>query len=276
MRIATSGAVKAAAAVLALLMCGNAWGQSAKAFVQKAVDSELAADKSDHSKWLFLERDVQPGNAVVQWVAQSVAGSVTRVMERNGKKIPLQTQRQQVMAFVGDKAAQMKQRQSSHHDDRQATALLKMLPEGFIWTVEKKTEAETVLRFVPNPRFSPPTREAKVFSAMAGEMVVNNGQMRIQSLRGKMLRDVTFGWWGILGRLDAGGTFDVERRETGKGLWQITRTHVHISGHALLFKTISEQEDDVKSDFTELPENTTLEQAAQEAMRQPEKSAASK
>lgn len=151
MRIATSGAVKAAAAVLALLMCGNAWGQSAKAFVQKAVDSELAADKSDHSKWLFLERDLQPGNAVVQWVAQSIAGSVTRVMERNGKKIPLQTQRQQVMAFVGDKAAQMKQRQSSHHDDRQATALLKMLPEGFIWTVEKKTEAETVLRFVPNP-----------------------------------------------------------------------------------------------------------------------------
>jgi hypothetical protein len=145
-----------------------------------------------------------------------------------------------------------------------------MLPEGFIWTVEKQTDEETVLRFKPNPGFSPPTREARVFSAMAGEMVVNKAQMRIQSLKGKMLRDVTFGWWGVLGRLDAGGTFDVERRETGKGLWQITETHVHIHGHALLFKTISEEEDDVKSDFKQLPENTTLEEAAQAAMRQPE------
>ena len=56
-----------------------------------------------------------------------------------------------------------------------------------------------------------------------------------------------------MGSLQAGGTFDVERRELAKGMWQITETHVHISGHALLFKTISEQEDDVKSRFSELP-----------------------
>jgi hypothetical protein len=36
---------------------------------------------------------------------------------------------------------------------------------------------------------------------------------------------------------------------------------VHISGHALFFKTIGTQEDEVKSDFTLVPLGTTLEQA---------------
>jgi hypothetical protein len=38
---------------------------------------------------------------------------------------------------------------------------------------------------------------------------------------------------------------------------------VHISGHALFFKTIGTQEDEVKSDFTLVPLGTTLEQAVE-------------
>jgi hypothetical protein len=36
---------------------------------------------------------------------------------------------------------------------------------------------------------------------------------------------------------------------------------VHISGHALFFKTIGTQEDEVKSNFSLVPLGTTLEQA---------------
>jgi len=73
---------------------------------------------------------------------------------------------------------------------------------------------------------------------------------------------------GWVGRLNAGGTFNVERRETGNRIWQIVETHVHIQGHALIFKTISEQEDDVKSEFKQLENSTTLQQAAQELMKE--------
>jgi hypothetical protein len=81
-----------------------------------------------------------------------------------------------------------------------------------------------------------------------------------------MIQDVTIlGGW--LGRLYSGGTFDVERRETGAGVWQITETHVHINGHALIFKTISEQEDDVKSHFKELPASITMQQAKSDLLK---------
>ena len=70
--------------------------------------------------------------------------------------------------------------------------------------------------------------------------------------------------FGLLGELQSGGTFDVERRELSPKVWQITETHVHIQGHALIFKTISENEDDVKSNFKPIPDSTSLQQAQNE------------
>jgi hypothetical protein len=97
---------------------------------------------------------------------------------------------------------------------------------------------------------------------MAGEMVVDKKQNRIATLSGRLMRDVTIGW-GILGRLKEGGSFRVERREMAPGLWQITETHVHIQGRVLFFKDISQEQDEVQSDFTQVPDATTLEQAAE-------------
>jgi predicted metalloprotease with PDZ domain len=79
-------------------------------------------------------------------------------------------------------------------------------------------------------------------------------------MKGALSEDINIGF-GILGRLRQGGTFDVERRQLAPGLWQITQTHVHIEGRALFFKTIGQQEDEVKMDFTEVRPGTTLEQA---------------
>ena len=62
------------------------------------------------------------------------------------------------------------------------------------------------------------------------------------------MQDVTIGW-GLLGRMDEGGTFRVERREVAPGIWQIVETHVHIEGRALLFKSIGEQQDEVQTEF---------------------------
>jgi hypothetical protein len=139
--------------------------------------------------------------------------------------------------------------------------MLRLLPNAFLWTVKSDTAEATTLAFTPDPDFSAPSMEARVFAAMAGEIVVNKPQNRIQTIRGKLIRDVKFGY-GILGKMQEGGTFNVERRELAPRIWQITESHVHINGHVLFFKTISEQEDEVKSDFRPTPPATTLEQAA--------------
>jgi hypothetical protein len=240
-----------------------------KQFVQQAVNDELAADRDDHSRWIYHEVDRKPNDTVVQWVGETGNGDVNRVISRNGQQIPEAEQRASIDKFIHDPAAQAKRRRSGQHDDEQAEALLRLLPVAFIWTETGSDEKTTTLHFKPDPNFRPPSREARVFSAMEGDMTVENSHHRIQELKGTMIRDVNFGW-GVLGRLEKGGSFSVERRETGPGIWQITETHVHIQGHALIFKSISEQEDDEKSSFTSEPGDVTFEQAESAVMAKPD------
>jgi hypothetical protein len=47
----------------------------------------------------------------------------------------------------------------------------------------------------------------------------------------------------------------------GSGHWQITESHVHIGGKALIFKTIGQQSDEVKTDWKPSPANTLQEAA---------------
>ncbi|MGA8938117.1 MAG: hypothetical protein WB439_03025 [Acidobacteriaceae bacterium] len=260
--------------VLRCLLCGvliffacNAWAQDAKSFVRRAVQSELKADAGDNSHWLYYETDQKPSDSVEQWVAETSKGSLRRVVKKNGQAIPLNEQRGKMQEFVESPEAQAKQRHDGRHDDKQATQMLKLLPNAFIWT-DKGTQGENrILHFQPDPKFHPPNYEARVFAAMEGDMVVNTSQLRIASLKGHLIHEVKFGL-GILGELKQGGTFDVERRNIGQHVWVITESHINVHGHALLFKNISEQEDDVKSKFERLPGNLSLHAAEKKLLEQ--------
>lgn len=243
-----------------------AGAQDAKQIVQEAVNSELAADASDHSCWIYHEVDRKPDNSIVQWVAETRKGSVNRVLSRNGRQMPVSEQRRQVEDFVHSSDAQAKQREDGRHDDEQAASMLKLLPVAFLWKQTSRNRWTTTFYFKPDPRFQPPSREARVFAAMEGEMTVSNQQHRIQELSGRLIHDVDFGF-GLLGKLNAGGTFKVVRRQVGRGLWDITESHIHIHGHALIFKSITEEEDDVKTLWQREPETVTLTQAAAAVMK---------
>jgi hypothetical protein len=255
-------------AVCALGAAQPAKTYSAKDYVWEAVRAELAADAADHTVWLYYEVDKKPGNDTVQWAADTRMGELDRVIDKNGDVLTPTEQRNKMDTFINSPAVQARQRKGGQHDDREAAQMLNTLPNAFIWTIKSQRNGKTFLHFRPDPNFRPPTWESRVFAAMEGDMVVDDARFRIESLKGRMIRQVKFGW-GIFGELEPGGTFDVERRQLAPGVWQITETHVHIQGHALIFKSISEQEDDVKSRFEQLPENITLRQAEEKLMAQP-------
>ena len=104
---------------------------------------------------------------------------------------------------------------------------------------------------------------------MTGDLVVDNQQHRIWKVKGHLIHDVTFGG-GLLGRLKERSSFSLEQQQVGPALWELTAIHVHLVGNALLFKSVSLQEDDERSRFQPEPANVTLEQAAASVMTQPE------
>ena len=236
----------------------------AQQMVRVAMQTELDADRADQSRWQFRDLDRKPDGEALYQVIQTDHGSVMKKLQANGRRlnaVELNAEDQRISEFVHDPSQQAKQRKDGEEDDKRTENLMRMLPDAFLWKMESDNGEEVTLAFTPDPNFSPPTMESKVFSAMAGEIVVNKSQNRIATIKGKLIRDVKFGW-GLLGKMDEGGTFNVERREIAPGIWQIVESHVHIEGRALFFKSIGEQEDEVKSQFHRTPPATTLQQAA--------------
>jgi hypothetical protein len=204
---------------------------------------------------------------VEQWVAETNNGDLKRVLKENGRALDTSQQQLRMKGFAENTTTQAKQKKNNRHDDEQARQMLSMLPQAFVWTRLRDQNGRTVLHFAPDPKFRPTSNEARVFAAMEGKMTVDDRQHRIVSLQGRMIHDVKFGF-GLLGHLQAGGSFDVERRETGNGVWQITETHVHVAGRALLFKSISDQEDDVKSQFKQISPKLPTDSAEKLLMTQ--------
>lgn len=224
---------------------------AALAVVRQAVAAEQNASRTDKTPWSYRDHDVQPGRDAVSRVIESPEGDLHRLLVLNGTPLTgndAAREADRLRTFVASPEQQARERKAAAADGKQASAFLAMLPDAFLWSVTRQNAQATELKFRPNPDFRPPDTQARVLGVLAGEMVVSRGANRIQSLRGTLTDDVKFGF-GVFGKIDRGGTFDVERRELSPGKWQITETHVHIGGHAMLFKTIGQQEDEVKTDW---------------------------
>ncbi len=231
--------------------------------VRQAVAAEFQANRTDKSTWTYRESDSTEGKHAIYNTVETPQGTLRRMIELNGQPLSpaaAANEARRINNYIHDPSAQAKSRRAANHDDAQAAELLKMLPEAFIWTRGTDTADLLAVNFRPNPDFDPPDMQSRVMGIMEGEMLISKDGHRIRTLKGKLSDDVRIGW-GILGKLDRGGTFDIERRMVGDGHWQITATHVHIGGHALLFKTIGQQEDDDKTDWKPSTAQT-LEEAA--------------
>ena len=253
-------------AILALPLV-IAHAQSPQQIIQQVIDTERAENRDDHSLWVYLDQSSKPKEQLLQWVATTPHGDVARILEKNGQPLSEAEQQTLIQKFCRDTHAQNKQISENAHDFQQVDDFLKLLPTGFIWTVTHAGATDTTLHFVPDPHFHPPTREARVFAAMTGDLVADNQQHRIRSMSGHLIHDVAFGG-GLLGRLKEGSSFALDQAQVGPSLWELTSIRVHLQGNALLFHSVSLQQDEERSRFTQ-SNSTTLDQAAEAVMRQP-------
>ena len=72
---------------------------------------------------------------------------------------------------------------------------------------------------------------------------------------------------GVLGRLEKGGTFEVVQSEVAPKDWELSLLDVHITGRALFFHTIGQQQHEVRSQFKPVPLDLTVAEAASIAAR---------
>jgi hypothetical protein len=258
-------ALLSASTLLAVAASCAAQSPSPQEIVSTVVRKEIKIEADDHSRWMFRDAYKSPDKDSVKLVIQTPDANLAETIEDHGR--PLTPQEHQadlnrMQQIVSDPALRARMRRNEAHDGQQADDLMRMLPTAFLWRIVSRENGEITLAYHPDPNFSPPSMSARVLASMSGTLVVDERTLRLKSLTGKLLHAVDFGW-GLLGHLAAGGTFQIIRTEIAPGIWQITQTHVHISGHALFFKTIGDQEDEVTSDYKPVPDSVDMNKAAQ-------------
>lgn len=240
---------------------------SANELVRRVITNELRMQDQDHSRWMYEQESVKDGVKETKEVAGTKDGTVTLLVARNGRPLTeeeLRKQKEQMNAFVHDRQAQEKRKQSAQEDAAKTKRLLSMLPDAFNFNYAQGSgdTGDTVrLDFQPNPAYHASSREAQVFHEMEGTLTVDRKEERLVEINGKLMQQVKF-FGGVLGHLDRGGTFDVRQVQVGTNIWEIGRLNVDMKGKALFFKTISVQQDETYSHFQQLPDEITLADAA--------------
>jgi len=251
-----------------LLAPGNGLAQSAKIspadLVKAVIYNELHPPAASEVHWKYRLQKETDGKQETREVVETKAGSLDRLLMIAGRPLSSAQASEEagrIWKFSQNASEQQKAQQSRRKDAEQCDALMKMIPDAFVFEYAGETGNLVKVVFKPNPQFRPPSREGKVLQQMAGEMWVDTRMKRMASISGQLMNEVKFGG-GLLGHLEKGGQFAVKRTEVAPAHWEVTEMAVNMRGKALLFKTISVQQKEVHQNFERVPDDLNISDAA--------------
>ena len=234
------------------------------AIVRDILQHELHEQANDRSLWCYRKLQEKAGKQQLSVACQIEGAEIDRLMVVNGKSLnekQKQLEDQRIEKLLRNREQLKKQKQQQLEDAKQATNLLKLIPEAFVFQQAGKVGDRVTLKFTPNPAFRPTGYSAQVFHHMEGTLTLDLKQKRLVEISGQLKSDVKFGG-GLLGHLDKGGTFLVKQQEVGLGCWEMTLLDVRMNGKALFFKSIAVRTKEVDTDFRPVPAAATMQQVA--------------
>ncbi len=246
-----------------------------QALVERALAAELRATQDAAHPMRFQLYKSSPRLTSTKQIVETADGAVARLVAVNGQPLTAsqeQAEQARLDALLGDPARQHHRKQREDEDTARALKVLRALPTAFLYRDEGPAGAggggEEVFSFTSNPAFNPPDLETQVLTAMVGRLFIDTAHQRVTRLEGRLQSDVDFGW-GILGRLNKGGSILITQRDVGRDQWRIVRFEMAMSGRVLfktrIFDTVEEQ-----TRFAPVPAGLTFQQAIQMLRAAPE------
>jgi hypothetical protein len=250
---------------------------SAQELVRRVIANEDMASQ-EHVRLLYRLRTETPKTgAVTKELIETNEGVVARLIAVNGKPPTAEERRkddERLEKLAHDPQARAAKQKQQKEDEERTTRMVKALPDAFLYQYDgfepgKNGQQLIRLKFTPSPKYDPPNRELQVYEGMEGSMLVDRADERLVKIQARLFKTVNFGW-GILGRLDPGGQFEVEQSRVGGDRWEVTEMHLHFTGKILLFKSLNINEHEAAFDYRRAPDNLTFTQGIEFLKKQPE------
>jgi hypothetical protein len=222
--------------------------------VREVVYNELH-DHDRHGYWLYWIEHHTPKETSREEQVETIEGPITRLDQTNGRPLSEAgrlAEEVRLNRLLNSPEEQARRRQDHAEDEKRIGRIVALLPDAFLFEYEGEENGSYRLRFRPNPEYSAQSIEARVFHAMSGELWVSARYKRLARLDGHLDENVNFGF-GILGCLYKGGWFRLQRTQVSSTDWKTERLEVHMSGRAMLFKTIARETSEVRGGFVPVP-----------------------
>jgi len=234
-------------------------------YVRKAIAHELEEQDHDHTLWRYhLHREDEKNN-VDRDVIETHEGQLSRTLLLWGKPLSAaerENDQARMQRQVNDPEERARHAKREKEDGAKARQMLQLIPEAFFFNYDGEGNGVVRLSFVPNPHFDPPNFESKVYRSLKGFLWIDRENTRLAGIDGTLFEDVNFGW-GILGHLNKGGTFSVKQKDVGENHWEVVSEEVNMNGRAVLFKTITRKQKQMRTEFRHVPNTITIQQAYQ-------------
>ena len=252
------------------MLCGTLWAVSwplsaqttaPAQRVREVVYNELH-DHDTHGYWRYWIRHGAEQGARLEEQIETADGPVKRTVSTGGRQLDAagrQQEEDRLNRLLSSPREQARQRQGYIEDEQRIGRILALLPDAFLFDYAGEENGCTHLRFRPNPDYPARTIEARVFHAMSGELWIDSRYKRLARLDGQLQENVDFGY-GLLGRLYKGGWFRLQRTRVSPTDWKTEQLELHLSGRALLLKSIDRETSETRGGFSPVPAGMSLAQ----------------
>jgi hypothetical protein len=231
---------------------------SASELVKAVVANELT-DREQLLKWICLIEKRVGKETFSEEQVETRDGPLFRLLAIDGMALT-PGQREQDDARIGrlmkDPSSLQKLKQAQGEDELKLQKLLNLMPDAFRYDYDGAEGNLVRVKFRPNPEYAAPTYETRVIHSLAGTILIDPERKRMRKIVCQLVNRVEFGY-GLLGRID-NGTVELERVEVGTLQWKTALINIHFSGRVALFKTISKDQYERRSDFREVASDLSL------------------
>jgi hypothetical protein len=249
-------------AVSAASGTGCLWAQQpepAQQLVREVVYNELH-DHDSHGFWRYwVEQHAQNATRLKDQV-ETAEGPIARLVETNGHPLDThgrQAEQARLQHLVNSPMERAGHRRAYSEDEKRIGAIFAQLPDAFLFDSLGQDNGCRHLHFRPNPGFQAHTIQSRIFHAMSGELWLDTRVKRLLRLEGKLDAGLDFGF-GLLGHIDKGGWFQMQRVQVSATEWKTEQLEIHISGRAMLFNTIDHNTSELRGGFSSVPSGLDL------------------
>ncbi len=228
-----------------------------------AVIANELGDRVQQRKWMYVIEKREGNQSLTEEQVETPNGPLYRVLAFDGKPLTADQQQQdqaRIRRLLADPSQQSKLKRQYEDDEQKLEKLMRVMPDAFLYDYDGVDGKFVRLKFRPDPSYKPPDYEARVVHSLAGTVLIDPQQKRLAKLSGQLVNRVEFGY-GLFGHIDNGGTFDIGRVQVGPTQWKTALLSIHLTGRMILFKTVSKQQYEVRSNFRAVPGDLTLSQA---------------